>query len=155
MHRNRSAGIVIRDGKILLMHRINKGDEYWSFPGGGQEDDEDPQDTAVREIQEETTVVVTADRLVYHITWDTGEDYFFYLCTYVSGEPHLSIESEEYQYAQHNEQVYEPMWVPLEEVATLRLYQLEVRDLLLEDCAQGFKDIPQELSIVFSERRHQ
>lgn len=38
MNRNRSAGIVIKDGKVLLIHRFNKGDEYWVFPGGGVEE---------------------------------------------------------------------------------------------------------------------
>lgn len=97
MKRNRSAGIVIKDNKVLVMHRVNKGDEYWVFPGGGQEDGETPEQTAVREIDEETTLKVKAGKLVYHIVWDTGEENFFYLCEYISGEPQLRPDSKEFE----------------------------------------------------------
>jgi mutator protein MutT len=154
MKRNRSAGIVIKDGKVLVMHRINKGDEYWVFPGGGQEVGETPDQTAVREIDEETTVKVRAGELVYHITWDTGEENFFYLCEYVSGEPKLREDSEEYEKMSKKDQVYEPMWVDLAKIASLKLYQLEVRDLFVNDYKKGFPEKVQELFIKFAERRH-
>jgi 8-oxo-dGTP diphosphatase len=154
MKRNRAAGIVIRDNKVLVMHRINKGDEYWVFPGGGQEDGENPDQTAVREIDEETTLKVKAGKLVYHITWDTGEENFFYLCEYISGEPQLRPDSEEFEQMKDGEQVYEPMWIDIEKLSTLKLYQLEVRDLFLKDYKDGFPDNVQELFIKLSERRH-
>ncbi len=153
MKRNRSAGIVIKDGKILVMHRIKNGDEYWVFPGGGQEKGEDPMQTAVREIAEETTVTVVAERLLYHIFWDTGEENFFYLCKYVSGEPHLNENSEEYLKTKTGNQVYEPMWIPIEELSNLKLYQLEIRDLFLNDYKNGLSNEVQEISIKMSERR--
>ncbi len=154
MKRNRAAGIVIRDGKILLMHRINKGDEYWVFPGGGQEKGETQDQTAVREIAEETTVRVKAGKLLYHITWDTAEENFFYLCEYLSGEPRLDENSEEFAKAQGGEQIYEPSWVEVDKIANIKLYQLEVRDLLLRDYQAGFLDQTQELFIKLAERRH-
>jgi mutator protein MutT len=154
MKRNRSAGIVIKDGKVLVMHRINKGDEYWVFPGGGQEEGETPDQTAVREIEEETTVKVKADKLVYHITWDTGEENFFYLCDYVSGEPKLNEDSEEFEESKNATQLYEPMWIEIDKLSSLKLYQLEIRDLFLNDYKNGFPDIVQELYIKLAERRH-
>jgi mutator protein MutT len=129
MNRNRSAGIVIKDGKVLVMHRINKGDEYWVFPGGGVEEGEKPDQAAIREIDEETTVKVSVGKFLYHIKWDTGEENFFYLCEYQSGEPHLREDSEEYEQSKGGEQIYEPMWIEIEKLLDLKLYQLEVRDL--------------------------
>ncbi len=154
MKRNRSAGIVIRDGKVLVMRRVNNGDEYWVFPGGGQEEGETPDQTAVREIDEETTVAVKAGRLVYHITWDTGEENFFYLCDYVSGEPTLREGSEEFEKAKEGNQIYEPMWIGVDKLSGLKLYQLEVRDLFLGDYKNGFPEGVQELFIKMAERRH-
>lgn len=154
MKRNRAAGIVIRDNKVLVMHRINKGDEYWVFPGGGQEDGETPDQTAMREIDEETTLKVKAGKLVYHITWDTGEENFFYLCEYISSEPQLRPDSEEFEQMKGGEQVYEPMWIDIEKLTTLKLYQLEIRDLFLKDYKDGFPDQTQELFIKLAERRH-
>jgi 8-oxo-dGTP diphosphatase len=154
MKRNRSAGIVIRDNKVLVMHRINKGDEYWVFPGGGQEDGETPEQTVVREIDEETTIKVKAKKLVYHIVWDTGEENFFHICDYISGEPQLRPDSEEFEQMKNGDQVYEPMWIDIEKLATLKLYQLEVRDLFLNDYKNGFPEHVQELFIKLAERRH-
>ena len=154
MKRNRSAGIVIKDNKVLVMHRINKGDEYWVFPGGGQEEGEMPDQTAVREIDEETTVKVKATKLLYHIVWDTGEESFFYLCEYISGEPQLGPDSEEFEKMKTGIQTYEPMWIDIEKLSTLKLYQLEVRDLFLNDYKNGFPENVQELFIKLAERRH-
>jgi mutator protein MutT len=154
MNRNRSAGIVAKDGKVLVMHRVNKGDEYWVFPGGGVEAGETPEQAAVREIAEETSIIVTPGRFVYHITWDTGEENFFYLCDYVSGEVHLPMDSEEHQQAKAGDQVYEPMWIDIDRLSSLRLYQLEVRDLFLNDYKNGFPEKTQELFIKMAERRH-
>ena len=154
MKRNRAAGIVIKDNKVLVMHRINKGDEYWVFPGGGQEDGETPEQTAVREIDEETTLKVKPGKLVYHIKWDTDEENFFYLCEYISGEPQLIPDSEEFEQMKAGEQVYEPMWIDIDKLSALKLYQLEVRDLFLNDYKNGFPDQVQKLFIKLAERRH-
>ena len=52
-----SAGIVpvrFSGGKPLFLLLGNKG--YWDFPKGRQEDKENIFDTAIREVQEETTI---------------------------------------------------------------------------------------------------
>ena len=38
--RNRAGGILIENGKVLLIHRIKDNDEYYVFPGGGIETNE-------------------------------------------------------------------------------------------------------------------
>ena len=154
MKRNRSAGIVIKDNKLLVMRRINSGNEYWEFPGGGQENEETLEQTAIREIYEETTLRVKTERLIYHIIWDTGEENFFYLCKYISGEPQLRPGSKEFELTQAGGQIYEPMWINIEKLPTLRLYQFEIRDLFLNDYKNGFPEHVQKLSIKFAERRH-
>jgi len=52
------------------------------------------------------------------------------------------------------DQVYEPMWIDIEKLTTLRLYQLEVRDLFLNDYKNGFLEHVQELFIKLAECRH-
>ena len=49
-------GLVLRDGRILLtrLARRISADERWHLPGGGVDHGEDPRDTLVREIREET-----------------------------------------------------------------------------------------------------
>ncbi len=58
--------VIIRDQQILLSHfstRIRDGRQYrgWVFPGGGMEIGEQPAQTAVREVFEETGYTVVLD----------------------------------------------------------------------------------------------
>lgn len=49
------AALVVRDGKILFMHRLSQhGHGTWSTPGGHVEYGEAPTDTVRREVLEET-----------------------------------------------------------------------------------------------------
>lgn len=155
MNRNRSAVIVIKDGKVLLMHRINKGDEYWVFPGGGVEEGETPEEAAVRELYEETTITAVIKKELYHITWDNGGEFFFYLCDYVSGEPQLHPDSIEKEQMKKGDQFFEPLWVSIDTLSQLKLYQLEIRDLFIEDYKNNFPNDLKKLFIVIAERRHQ
>jgi 8-oxo-dGTP pyrophosphatase MutT (NUDIX family) len=154
MSSHRAAGIVIREGKVLLMHRINAtGEEYYCFPGGGQEGDESIEQTVIRELGEEASIVVKPTRLLYHIRWDTGHENFFYLCESDSGEAKLRDDSEEIAEVKSGRQTYELMWVDIEKLSSFLVYQLEIRDLVIQDFAKGFSDPTKELFIKVDERR--
>ena len=51
--RNRSVVFVIRDKKILMEKLCYEGRTFYSIPGGGIEDGETPEQTAIRELKEE------------------------------------------------------------------------------------------------------
>lgn len=56
MHKNRSVVFVIRNKKILVekLNYPSEGkDDFYSIPGGGIEDGETPEETAIRELKEE------------------------------------------------------------------------------------------------------
>lgn len=151
--RQRTAVIVVKDNKLLLIHRINNGKEYYVFPGGGREENESLEEGALRELSEETTIEGKIDRLVYKVMWDNGDENYFYLCDYISGEPELRKDSEEYAEMKLGKQVYEPMWVDISKLPELLVYQLEIRDLFIEDLKNGFGDKVKELKIKVLERR--
>ncbi|WP_189861520.1 NUDIX hydrolase [Streptomyces poonensis] len=47
--------ICVRDGQVLLARLVGRdGSRRWTLPGGGMDHGEDPYDTVVREIAEET-----------------------------------------------------------------------------------------------------
>jgi 8-oxo-dGTP diphosphatase len=47
-----AGGLVVRDGKVLLVHRPKYDD--WTFPKGKAEEGESDEDCALREVHEET-----------------------------------------------------------------------------------------------------
>ncbi|MPV36945.1 NUDIX domain-containing protein [Georgenia subflava] len=57
-------GVVVDDGRILLAHWAGANGAGWTLPGGGMEPGETPQETAVREVLEETGFTVTLDDLL-------------------------------------------------------------------------------------------
>jgi 8-oxo-dGTP diphosphatase len=50
------------DGRVLLCHRRDM--DAWNLPGGGLEPGELPDEGVIREVREETGLVVVIDRLV-------------------------------------------------------------------------------------------
>lgn len=58
--------IIVQDDEMLfcrLSSRVPQAEGKWTLPGGGIEFGEDPQDTVVREVQEETGLTVRIDGL--------------------------------------------------------------------------------------------
>jgi 8-oxo-dGTP diphosphatase len=47
-----AGGVIVRDGRVLLVHRPRYGD--WSFPKGKLDAGETWEDAALREVEEET-----------------------------------------------------------------------------------------------------
>ena len=81
-------GIIIRDGKIAMMHSLKY--DYYKLPGGGIEQGESYEETLIREVQEESGLVVKTDSIreygyVRRIEKGRIEDIFiqenfYYLC---------------------------------------------------------------------------
>ena len=63
----KSAGVVIilKNKRMLLIHPTNhKWTNSFSFPKGGIEKDEKKIDAAIRELREETSIVVNKDQII-------------------------------------------------------------------------------------------
>lgn len=133
----RAGAIVIHNDCLLLMHRIKGVKEYYVLPGGTVEAGEDIQSAAVREVQEETSIVVKPGNLVYHLQVTSDEmlshckEEYYFLCDYVQGTPQLEFDAIEQQRINQNNS-YQPMWVSLNQIKDLLIYPLEVRDLLAD-----------------------
>lgn len=127
----RHAGIVIKDNKILLMHRIYKGEEYWVIPGGHMQKGEEPKEVVIREVLEETSVTITKPELVIEFQDIKNNKHdFYYICEYVSGEPLLGGEESE---KNSKENFYEPMWVDLNDLDKKIIYPEYAKYWILEN----------------------
>lgn len=88
------AAVVREDGRMLAIRRRDNG--AWVQPGGVVELDEDPADTAVREVLEETGVKVEVEALtgVYKNMTRSIVSLVF-RCRPIAGEAHPTDEATE------------------------------------------------------------
>ena len=95
----RYQGAIVKDHHILLIKHLEhaSGYSYWVIPGGKRERNETEEDCILREMLEETGLVVTVERLIL------DEEGFplgiykrlkTYLCRVVHGEARPGFEPE-------------------------------------------------------------
>jgi 8-oxo-dGTP pyrophosphatase MutT (NUDIX family) len=117
------------------MQRIKRGDCYWVFPGGGVEEGETQEEAVVREVFEETSVVVSSPKF-FAACINDGEygDSYFYTCAFVSGIPALSEKSPEYKRMVTEEgNEYHPQWVPLNRLPSLQVFPHTIAEQLMRE----------------------
>ena len=144
MERIRVAGIVPMKGGFAFMHRvgvIKRKDfqEYYTFPGGGLEEGETPEEGTVREIKEEFGINVKVVRKLYEMKSEKfNQNEIFFLCEYESGKfgagtgPEFSGNPK---YIDSGK--YIPEIVPIEKVKDILLLPLEIKEKLIEDINSG------------------
>ena len=89
--RIRVAGIIKLNEGFALMHRKNVKNkplsEYYTFPGGGLEENETLEEGVVREIKEEFGIDVKPIRLIYEkYAEDLDQKEYYFLCKYIKGD---------------------------------------------------------------------
>lgn len=99
--------VVIRENKVLLVkHTYGAAKGKYLIPGGFSEDGELPQNTAEREVLEETGVSVKAKELLA-VRFTEQEVWCIFRAEYVEGEP-----------ASDNGENEEALFVPVQKVLT-------------------------------------
>lgn len=99
LHRDiRYQAAIIREHHVLLAQMSTpEGRVFWLPPGGGREGNETPEECILREIQEETGLTVSVERLLFTTPDMPGGAYDFlhtYLCQPISGTAAAGIEPE-------------------------------------------------------------
>jgi len=125
---NRAAVIIIKRDKILLMHRFKQGQEYWVIPGGTIEPGETPEQTAIREIKEETNLDIEIDEI-----FCTLHDQFHCGVYYIGKNPDGMVKlGGPEAVRQSDENFYSPKWVVLKDVKELTLYPKEIKKKIID-----------------------
>ena len=128
MKKNRSTAIIIRNGKLLLIHRQKPGRDYYVLPGGVVDLEESFEEACIREVREETGFDVLALRLVSrYITLEKEENYYFTKVTLA--EPVLGGAEAE---RQSPEDSYTFVWVEAAQLESLNLLPGAARRICLE-----------------------
>ncbi len=135
----RVVGIIIKEGRILLMRRVKNGEapivevgevsdettksadfttgqEYYVFPGGSVEDGESLEEALKREIKEELNLDVKNPEKIFEIE-NRGIKETYYLIMEFSGTPQLGGPEKERMNEQNQ---YYPEWLELMKAAELK-----------------------------------
>lgn len=130
---NRASAIIIKDGKILLIHRKKDSHEYWVFPGGGVEDYETTDQTLVREVKEETNQTVLSYKQIFSDKFEVNGNgprhNYFYTCE-VDGAD-LQMIGEELD-KQSEKDWYNPEWIELSDFTALEVLPERAKDQVLK-----------------------
>lgn len=111
------AAIIVREGKVFATQRgYGEWKDWWEFPGGKIEPEEDPKDALRREIMEElATEIVVGERLItveydypkFHLSMQC------FVCSVISGKLTL-LEHEAAKWLAKNE-LHSINWLPADE----------------------------------------
>ena len=55
--RNRSMALCVKADKILMIQTYRRNRYIWEIPGGGIENEETPEEAAIRELKEESGLI--------------------------------------------------------------------------------------------------
>lgn len=106
-----------RDGCFLMQQRRGgRGEGCWSVPGGSVENGETWQHAALREVREETGLLVFTPRLLTVTSDIAGDGHRITLWAAAGspgGKPELSAECAAYQWVPPDPQAWpQPLWQP-------------------------------------------
>jgi putative (di)nucleoside polyphosphate hydrolase len=116
----RGVGVMLlnRDGKVFVGARIDNTDEAWQMPQGGIDKGEEPWDTALRELEEETgispnlveRVATCPERLKYDLPeelrgklWGgkyVGQDQDWFLARFLGNDTDVNIRTKHPEFRQ-------------------------------------------------------
>jgi ADP-ribose pyrophosphatase YjhB (NUDIX family) len=133
--------IIVSDDNILVMKRDKFGKQYYTLIGGHVELGESLDKALFREIHEETMIHVAKPQLVY--IQETDQPYgtqYVYVCQYISGVPMLHPDSDERKINADGQNVYTPMWLPIDQLGTVPFLPAELQQRIIADLRDGFPE---------------
>ena len=121
---------IEKDDKYLMLHRVSKKNDInkdkWIGVGGHLEKDESPEECLLREVKEETGLILTSYKYRGTITFVSGDGCTEYMALYTADGFIGEVPGE------CDEGVFE--WVPKEDVINLNLWEGDrIFFMLLED----------------------
>lgn len=144
MQRIRVAAILPMNNGYAFMHRkdvIKRKDfqEYYTFPGGGLEQGETPEEGTIREIEEEFGIKVKVVKKLYEIKSEKfNQKEIFFLCEYVSGTFGTGIGPEfsnDPKYIDSGK--YIPEIIEKDKIKDILLLPQNVKEMFLKDVELG------------------
>lgn len=115
--RVRVAGLIVRDGKILLAEHEKAGRRYWLLPGGGVEFCETVEEALKRELLEEADLEIEVGDLLW-VVESVPEDRHRHVLNLI-----VAAEAKGDQLNPRPDRVLRDVrWIPIQDLANLTLY---------------------------------
>lgn len=134
--------VVFIDGKLVTMKRIKDDRLYYTFAGGGLEDNETNESCVIRECLEEFGIEVKPIRHLYTYE-DTKTIQYFYLCDYLYGSFGSGV-GEEFM-SVRNRGTYMPTLVDFKNIANIPLMPPEIAKAVVLDGVNLYKDYKEDV----------
>lgn len=138
--RHRAGIILIENGQVALIERHRQGRHYFAFPGGGIDDNETPEQTAIRESKEELGIEVKLKRKVAEYVFRGYRQYYF--LAEVTGGEFGTGSGEEYRDYDPIHGTFEPIWMPLEDVTVKNVLPPALAQLVARGAKDGWQPEP-------------
>ena len=140
MKKNRASAIIPYEDGLIVIKRI-KGDnenreEYYTIPGGGQEEGESIEEATLREIREELGIEVELTDKCYELE-SQGRKQYFFIAKYKSGEIGSGNGEEMIDITYEKYGLYIPEIIALDKIKHIKLLPKEIKDIIISD----FNDI--------------
>ena len=146
--RIRARAIIMYEGKLVSMYRERQGRIFYTFPGGGMEENETEDECVKREVLEEFGIIVKPLKKVYTYENKNSIEHF-YVAEWISGE-FGSGEGEEFQ-ENRNNGVYIPKFIEISDIPNLPLMPPEVASAFCEDYTKNEKELRNDVKSIIGE----
>lgn len=110
---------------VALIKRVREGQEYYVYPGGEIENEESPEQAAVRETFEELGVHISIKDSLGIVNY-TGVQYFF--IAEVIGGTFGTGQGKEFSGEVRDRGAYEPTWIELDNLLSLDVHPIEIAE---------------------------
>lgn len=140
--------IIVSNNQLVTMYRERQGRIFYTFPGGGMEENETEEECVKREVLEEFGMIVEPVKKVYIYESDNRIEHF-YVCNWISGE-FGSGEGEEYM-PDRNKGVYIPKLINIADIPSLPLMPPEIATAFYNDYIENGIDLNKEINTYYME----
>ncbi len=134
--RDRAGIILIEEDKLALIERRRTGRHYFAFPGGGIDQGESPEQTAIREAEEELGIRVEIKQKVAEVIFN-GKTQHYFLVEKISGEFGTGT-GEEYKDYNPLHGTFIPLLMPLADVLNNNVLPHALAELVVHSAKEGW-----------------
>jgi 8-oxo-dGTP diphosphatase len=140
------AGIVlIKENKVALIERYRAGSHYFTFPGGGVDEGETPEQAAIREAREELGIQVAIKQKVAEVQFRQNSRQIYFLVEHIGGEFGTGKGEEFVDPVPDDPEsgVYIPTWMSIAELpGHTNVYPADVARLVVKSVKEGWTQEP-------------